>query len=168
MGRSRWRRRSRTPFRAWGLLLTLLAALLGWRGDWPGMTLISGLLACYLLMIRLTRCRVETLRHRPCLWRVRGLLGTCDFHVGYKRGLPVLVRGDNFVGLPTFMWLRDDFTRNSVIPVRSEPQPSQAAHGATATSERAKRPGYDWAMMGITATGVIIALASFAWDVLKK
>jgi hypothetical protein len=164
---ARRRRRSRTPFRAWGLLLTVLAGLLASRHDWPGMALIIGLLLCYLLVIRLTRCRVETLRHRPCRWRVRGLLGTCDFHVGYKRSLPVLVRGDDFVGLPTFMWPRD-FTGHSDDLRRPEPQPAQAAPGGTATAHRAKRPGYDWAMMGIAAAGVVITLASFAWDVLTE
>lgn len=168
MAGSRRRHRSRTPFRAWGLLLTLLAGLLAWRHDWPGAALISGLLACYLLMFRLTRCRVETLRHRPCLWRVRGLLGTCDYHTGYKRGLPVLARGNNFAGLPTFMWPRDDFTHTTGAAARPEPQPSQAAAGSAATSQRAKRPRYDWAMMALAAAGVAIALVSFAWDVLSK
>jgi hypothetical protein len=168
MARSRRRRRGRTPFRAWGLLLALLAALLSWRGDWPGAALIGGLLACYLLVVRLTRCRVETLRRRPCLWRVRGLLGTCDYHVGYKRGFPVLVRGDSFLGLPTFMWRRDDFIRGQATPARPEPQPSQVAHSGAATSQRAKRPGYDWAMMALAAAGVIVALASFGLDVLAR
>lgn len=66
-----------------------------------------------------TRCRVETVKHCPCLWLVRGIAGTCDFHVGYKRGLPVLVRGKRFLGLPTFMWPRDTFDRSAL----SEPQP---------------------------------------------
>jgi hypothetical protein len=168
MARSRRRHRSRTPFRAWGLLLTLLAGLLAWQGDWPGTALISGLLACYLLMVRLTRCRVETLRHQPCRWRVRGILGTCDYHTGYKRSLPVLARGNNFTGLPTFMWPRDDFTPTPTTAARPEPQPSPAAAGTAATSQRAKRPRYDWAMMGLAAAGVAIALASLAWDVLTR
>jgi hypothetical protein len=145
--------------------LTLLAGLLAWQNDWPGAALISGLLTCYLLMFRLTRCRVETLRHRPCRWRVRGLLGTCDYHVGCKRGLPVLARANNYAGLPTFMWPRGDFTHT---PARPEPQPSQAAAASAATSQRARRPRYDWAMMALAAAGVAVALASFTWDVLTR
>jgi hypothetical protein len=47
-------------------------------------------------------------------------VGTCKLHVGLKRGLPRLVRGEGFVGFPTFMWPRDDFAG---VIARTEAQP---------------------------------------------
>jgi hypothetical protein len=119
----------------------------------------------YLLVVRLTRCRVETVKHQPCKWLVRGLLGTCDFHIGYKRSLPVLVRGDRFGGLPMFMWPRDDFVRTGNRP---EPQPTSGARGSSAIAQKARRPGYDWAMLWTTVAGVIIALATFFQGLIPK
>jgi hypothetical protein len=94
MGRRRKRRSA--PFRAWGLLLTALVAIAAYGQLWTEALILAGMLLGYLGVVRLTRCRVETVRHRPCRWIVRGVLGTCDHHVGYKRGLPRLVRGDGF------------------------------------------------------------------------
>lgn len=127
-------------------------------GEWWEAGLLTAMLAFYLLAVRLTRCRVETIKHRPCRWRVRGLLGSCDYHVGYKKSLPTLVRGNNFMGLPTFMWPRDDFAGKLA---RQEDQPAQGARGIAAAANRARRPGYDWVMLGFSAAGVLITLATF-------
>jgi hypothetical protein len=96
-----------------------LVAIAAYGQLWTEALILAGMLLGYLGVVRLTRCRVETVRHRPCRWIVRGVLGTCDHHVGYKRGLPRLVRGDGFAGLPTFMWPRDDFA--GVAAARAEP-----------------------------------------------
>ncbi|MFD2485297.1 hypothetical protein [Amycolatopsis albidoflavus] len=141
-------------------MLTVLAAVLVSQGLWWQTALVTGVLAFYLLVVRLTRCRVETTAHCPCLWRVRGLLGTCDYHVGYKRGLPKLVRGDGFLGLWMFMWPRDDFVRAGS---RAEPQPKR---GGSATSERAKRPGYDWAMFALATVSALVAIAALIRDLI--
>jgi hypothetical protein len=122
---------------------------------------VATLLVFYLLVVRLTRCRVETMQHRPCRWRVRGLLGTCDFHVGYKRSLPVLVRGDDFLGLPTFMWPRDF----AGAPNHADPQPT-TAHGMAATTTKAQRPLYDQIMIGATVAGLFVATAAFVRDLI--
>ena len=163
MRRARSRRRRGTPFRAWGLTLTVLAILLATRELWRETAVVVGMLAFYLLVVRLTRCRVETTEHKPCRWRVRGLLGTCDYHVGYKRSLPVLVRGAGFLGLPTFMWQRDDFVRTAG---RAEPQPALAAHGMTAAATKAKRSGYDHVMMIIAVVGVVVAFLALVRDLI--
>ncbi|WP_410657366.1 hypothetical protein [Amycolatopsis sp. lyj-112] len=153
-------RRRKTPFRAWGVVLAVLSYYFYKERLWQPMLLAAGALLLYLALVRLTRCRVETLKHRPCLWLVRGIVGTCDFHVGYKRGLPVLVRGRGFLGLPTFMWPRDTFDRGA-LPER---QPNSAARGAAAMSSKADRPGYDWAMMSIAGVSVFVAIAAFIRD----
>lgn len=157
MGRSRygWRRNS-PPFRAWGLLLGFFTVVLVLKGLWGSASLLAGILIFYLLVVRLTRCRVETTAHRPCRWRVRGLLGTCDYHVGYKRGLPMLVHGNGV--LPMFMWPRVDFVHAGVRP---DPQPTGAANP---TSARARRPAYDWGMMALAVTGVLVAIAALIRD----
>ena len=102
-------RRNQTPFRAWGLLLSVGMLLLAANNRWGEASVVAAVLVFYLLAVRLTRCRVETLQHRPCLWRVRGFLGTCDYHVGYKRSFPILVPGGS-LGLPMFMWRRGQFS----------------------------------------------------------
>lgn len=161
MGRAR--RRRKAPFRAWGTALAASAALLGYLHDWRWMAVVTVLLVIYLLIIRLTRCRVETLRHQPCRWLVRGLLGTCDYHVGYKRGLPRLVRSQDFAGLPTFMWPRD-WTAGTgrYSQTRREPQPTATGDPV---AERAKRPAYDVAMLALAIVGVLIAGVSLLHDV---
>lgn len=163
MRRSRRRRRRRysTPFRAWGLTLLTLAVILASQELWWQMLMTIGVLSFYLSVVRLTRCRVETQNHRPCLWRVRGLLGTCDYHVGYKRSLPVLVRGEGFLGLPTFMWPRDDFARTVNRPER---QPGPRARGPAATANKARRPGYDWSMMAIAGLSAVLAIVALIRD----
>ena len=169
MGRSRnrWRARRSAPFRAWGWVLAGTAAVLLYQHLWTAAGIVGALWVVYLALLRLTRCRVETTKHRPCGQRVRGWLGTCEYHVGYKRGLPRLVRGDGFVGLPTFMWPRDDFSG------AWEPQPA-ATVGLQAKqprqSGRSGRPGgpggaeRDPAMMWLTVIGVVVALLALIRD----
>jgi hypothetical protein len=140
------------------VLLAVVLVVLASQGLWGAASIVAGILAFYLLVVRLTRCRVETTTHRPCRWRVRGLLGTCDYHIGYKRGLPILVRGRGFLGLPTFMWPRDDFARSRWL---ADPQPNL---GGDATSERARRPGYDWIMMALAGVGVLVAILALVRD----
>ncbi|GAA1685731.1 hypothetical protein [Fodinicola feengrottensis] len=156
MGRRR--RRRWTRFRAWGSLLTVVIGILLWQRAWWPATIFTGILAFYLLWVRLTRCRVETIRHRPCLWRVRGLLGTCDFHTGYKKSIPVLARGSGFAGLPTLMWRRDFF---GTMP---EPQPSPG--GAGTPQPAGGRDNYDWIMMAVGVAGVLIAVAALVRDLI--
>ncbi|WP_145600556.1 hypothetical protein [Prauserella rugosa] len=135
--------------------------LLATQKLWPEMVLCLGALAFYLAVVRLNRCRVETQDHRPCKWLVRGVLGTCTYHVGYKRGLPTLVRGDGFLGLPTFMWPRDDFAR--ARPER-QPERGQKAAGNTA----AKRPSYDWVMMAFAGLSLIVAVIALINDLVSR
>lgn len=164
MGRSRRFGRKPTKFQAWGTLLTAVTVGLAAKQLWEPMWYCLGILALYLATVRRTRCRVETQAHRPCLWRVRGLFGTCDFHIGYKRGFPTLVRGRGFVGLPTLMWPRDNFVGASAGAPR-ERQPDAGARGAAATaSSAASRSGYDQAMMAFAMLGVAVALVALIRD----
>lgn len=166
MGRSRRRGRGggrkSTKFQAWGTLLAVATVGLAVKQLWEPMWYCIAVLGLYLATVRRTRCRVETQAHRPCLWRVRGLLGTCDFHIGYKRGLPTLVRGRGFLGLPTLMWPRDDFVG---VRARQERQPDAGARGTTATATKAAtRSGYDQAMMVFTVLGVAVAAVALIRD----
>ncbi|WP_433168399.1 hypothetical protein [Kribbella sp. CA-247076] len=160
MGSSRRRIRRRKParFKAWGLLLTVLAAIAAYGGQWTAAVVFGGILLFYLLAVRLTRCRVETVKHRPCLWIVRGLAGTCDYHVGYKRGLPRLVRGEGFGGLPTLMWPRDDFAGLTAMRFEPQPQPGRAV------TPQAGRRGYEGLTVLLTVGGLLIALVGVVRD----
>ncbi|OLZ44539.1 hypothetical protein BS329_36300 [Amycolatopsis coloradensis] len=142
------------------MVLAVLACYFSAEQLWQPLLFAVGALLIYLALIRLTRCRVETNKHRPCRWLVRGVVGTCEFHVGYKRGIPVLVRGRGFLGLPTFMWPRDTFDRGAL----PEQQPSSTARGAAAMSSTADSPGYDWVMMSIAGLSMFVAIAAFIRD----
>lgn len=132
------------------------AVLVGQR-LWYSAGVVGLVLLCYLAFLRPTRCRVETLKHRPCLWTVRGMFGTCDRHVGYKRGFPVLVRGTGFAGLPMFMWPRDTFGGTVMA---AEQQPRVAARGRA----KAEQAGGERTMMMLTAASVIIATVALVRD----
>jgi hypothetical protein len=161
MGRSRRRRRNSGEFRSWGLLLSGLAVLSGTAHQWTATAVWTGILVVYFGALRLTRCRVETTKHQPCGWLVRGTIGTCKYHVGYKRGLPRLVRGRGFTGLPTFMWPRDRFEgAEAAVSVRSEPQP-QPGRAVTA---KAARPGYERLTVALTVGGFVVALVGVVRD----
>ncbi|OLT39004.1 hypothetical protein BJF85_07160 [Saccharomonospora sp. CUA-673] len=143
------------------MALTTLAVVLAAQQLWAQMALCLSALMFYLAVVRLNRCRVETQLHQPCRWRVRGLLGTCTYHVGYKRGLPVLVRGDNFLGLPTFMWPRDDFARS-----KPEQQPQRGQK--TIDSAASTRSAYDWAMMVFAGLSLAVGIAALINDLLTS
>lgn len=123
---------------------------------------VAAVLIFYLLVVRQTRCRVETKLHRPCLWRVRGLLGCCDYHIGLKRGLPRLAPAHGF-GLPMLMWPRYDR-----VPAvgEMEPQPSPNARGTAAFAPRARGFSVDRIMMWLAVGSLAVAFASFLRDVL--
>lgn len=161
--RTRTRRgRSSPPFRAWGLVLSAVLILLLTQQLWLASSLVAAALIFYLLAVRQVRCRVETKLHRPCLWRVRGLLGCCEYHVGLKRGLPGLVPVHGF-GLPGFMWPRYDF---QVTVGAVEPQPSPHACGAAALTPQGQGFALDQIMMWLAVASIAVALASFLRDVL--
>ncbi|MFF0268821.1 hypothetical protein [Kribbella sp. NPDC004536] len=158
MGRKRRRRRRSGEFRSWGVLLSALAVLSGTAHQWTALAVWLGILVVYVATLKLTRCRVETTKHLPCGWLVRGTIGTCDYHVGYKRGLPRLVRGRGFTGLPTFMWPRDHF--DGVVSTRAEPQPVPGR----AVTARAARPGYERMTAALTIAGFVVALVGVVRD----
>lgn len=167
MGRSTrgYRRRQRPaepPFQAWGFTLFLIMALLVWLGAWERAALVGAFLAFYLLAVRLTPCRVETKQSTPCRWLVRGVIGTCQYHRGLKRGLPRLVPGGGWGAPPRFMWPRPDLPPAGAV---DDPQPALRARRGEATDRDADRPAYDWIMMGLAAAGVLISLAGVIRDV---
>lgn len=157
MGSSRRRRSGR--FKSWGLLLSALVALSAYGRQWASAAVWLGILGVYFAALRMTRCRVETTKHLPCRWIVRGTIGTCDYHVGYKRGLPRLVRGRGFIGLPTFMWPRDRFD-GVAVSVRAEPQPAPGR----AVTAKAARPSYDRLTVALTVGGFVVALVGVVRD----
>jgi hypothetical protein len=130
------------------------------RGEQVASAWIVVLLSFYLLAVRLSLCRVETQRHRPCRWRVRGLLGSCDCHLGLKRGLPRLVHVGGF-RLPALMWPRYDLA----MAVSSEPQPPNGVPDAAQVAPRARRSWQDNAMLWLAVGSIVVALASFVRDV---
>jgi hypothetical protein len=158
MGRRRRRRRQSGEFRSWGLLLCGLAVLSGAAHQWTTAAVWLGILVVYFAALRLTRCRVETVKHLPCKWLVRGTIGTCEYHVGYKRGLPRLVQGSGFAGLPMFMWPRDYF--GDVVSTPAEPQPGSGR----AVARSAARPGYERLTMALTVGGFVVALVGVVRD----
>lgn len=123
---------------------------------------VAAVLIFYLLAVRQTLCRVETKLHRPCQWRVRGLLGCCDYHIGIKRGFPRLVPVHG-LGLPRFMWPRYHF---DVVVGEVEPQPTSHAHGSTALAPQARTFVLDQIMMWLAVASLTVAFASFLRDVL--
>ncbi|MGC4942804.1 hypothetical protein [Kribbella sp. DT2] len=160
MGRRRRGRGGRPPFQAWGLLLGVLVLWMAAEQYWSEALVIGAILGFYGTAVRLTRCRVGTTAHRPCGWIVRGIVGTCRYHVGYKRGLPRLVRGAGFAGLPTFMWPRDKF--GGLVATRAEPQPRSPAVAMASAKER--RSGYDRLMVVLAMGGFAVAVVGVVRD----
>ena len=163
------RRRRSAPFRAWGLVLSLVLAYAVWQGQWIAAGWVALTLSFYLLLVRHTKCRVETLQHRPCTNGARGFLGSCSRHVGLKRGLPTVVRRGSF-GLPVLMWPRVDLDPPVVRAAASRsggwretgvPKPSPAEPVGEPPARGAWR---DSAMFWFAAASVVVALASFLRD----
>lgn len=134
-GRSHTRRRTSVPFQGWGSLLGVVLLLALYRHLWQASFWIFVTLAVYVGLLRVTLCRVETLKHRPCRWRVRGFLRTCEFHIGLKRGLPTLLPSGR-LALPQFMWPRTDL---AAAGAPYEPQPAPAAGWSGTVSRRDRR-----------------------------
>jgi hypothetical protein len=164
-GHRRQPRPTAPPFRSWGLTLTFIAVLLGSVSAWSAVALVGAFLAFYLLAVRLTPCRVETKKMTPCRWLVRGVVGTCEWHRGLKRGLPRLMPGSGWGALPYFMWSRES-TISAMATVAAEQQPPPTARGVDAIASGADRPAYDWVMLALSGVGVLIALMALLRDFL--
>jgi hypothetical protein len=129
--------------------------------NWSGTAWLGAALVIYLAGVRRTRCRVETRRHRPCRWTVRGYLRSCDYHPGLKRGLPTLYRPRGW-WLPDLMWPRYDLARAGY-----EPRPRAAACGADAVA-----PGNRaWSVRERVTTllavaSLVVAIMSFVRDLI--
>lgn len=155
---ARPRRGGRASFRWWGTGLAAAAVLLAVQGSWTWSAIVSLIWVGYLLFVRLTRCGVETARHRPCRWRVRGLLATCEFHVGDKTTRPTLRWGERAL-LPTLMWPRPYLPPSG----RAEPQPRA---GSSDTDGRARSPLLDRLTVALAVGSLLVAVASLARDLL--
>jgi hypothetical protein len=150
------------PFRAWGLTMSLFALGLAWIGAWVSAGIVVCVLVFYLLAVRRTRCRVQAATHGgPCRWRVRGFLGTCEWHRGMKRGLPRLVPG-GWGAPPKLMWPRDDLESTTMPP---EHKPQVTARGAEMIAPDAPRPERDWVPLSIEIGGLLVALIALMYDV---
>ncbi|MGH3876337.1 MAG: hypothetical protein ACRDSK_04780 [Actinophytocola sp.] len=165
MARRRRRRGASAPFRAWGLVLSLVLGYALWQGQWAAAGWVALTLSFYLLLVRHTRCRVETRQHRPCPLGARGFLGSCGHHLGLKRGLPRVVRRGSF-GLPAFMWPRVDLAPPVVRAAASPASGWQEAGAPRGSSAEPPARGAwrDSAMLWLAVAGVLVALASFLRD----
>ncbi|MDT7644049.1 MAG: hypothetical protein QOC75_1049 [Pseudonocardiales bacterium] len=153
------RKRSSTPFRAWGTVLFLVLLLMIYEGNWTASAWAGGVLLFYLLAVRLTLCRVETLKHRPCRWRVRGFFSSCDYHPGLKGGPPSVVMVPGW-WVPRLMWPRHDL-RGPFQP--QELQPRAAGSAAIAPSARGTSP-QDTLMTWLAIASLAVAAMSFLRD----
>ncbi len=136
----------------------MLAALLAWQRNWEAGGLVALLWLGYVLFVRLSRCGVETRAHKPCRWRVRGLLATCEYHRGDEPVRPVIVWMEGSLR-PRLMWPRRDLARLD----RPERQPGR---GASDTDPAARAPGYERTAVMLAAAGVVVALAAFLRDLI--
>lgn len=157
------RKRTQPPFKAWGLLLTAALVILSSRGLWTSSFLVAGILVFYLLAVKITPCRVETTRHLPCKWRVRGIFSTCEFHTGYKRGLPRTMPGRHPYSLPMLIWHRSDLSPYE----RLERQPAPHARGEAAmASGVAQSATNEMVMKWVAIAGLTVAMATFLRDLI--
>jgi hypothetical protein len=151
----------RKKVRAWGLTLLLAATFSFFQDQWLAGSVFSGALALYLLFVRKTACRVQTLAGgMPCTFSARGYFGTCKPHTGLKRGLPVVRLLGSFK-LPRLMWLRPE----GVPPPRRMAGPI-AATRELGTAEPPARTGRETVMLWVTISGVVVAVAAFLRDLI--
>jgi len=150
----------RKKFRAWGLALTAAASFAFVQDRWLAGLVLSGVLVLYLVFVRKTGCRVQTLTDRPCSNSARGYAGTCKLHTGSKQGMPVL-RALGMFGSPRLMWLRPEGVQ---VPRRAG-QPVSAMR-EVGTAEPPARTGRETIMLWVTISGVVVAVAAFLRDLI--
>jgi len=155
------RRTSRPPFRSWGLLLTFLLLFTLFFKLWIAAFVAAATLSFYLLAVRVVPCRVEKVKGGPCGWRVRGIMSTCDYHTGLKRGLPKLQRHGTF-GIPQIIWLRTNPGTTDAFAL--DPSPNSTTDIATLAPNQQNSPGKEKAMLWLTVAGVLVALISLIRD----
>lgn len=151
-------RRSAGHFHGWGILLAAAAGLLGWQGSWASAAIVAVFWLVYVLLVRSTRCRVETREGNPCRWPVSGQLGTCGFHRGDKwRTLPI-IRWDGAFGLPHLMWPR----AASAPAAGGPPVPPPPAPGPSGSTDLRR----ERLMAVVGVTGLVVAILAFARDLI--
>ncbi|GAA3583092.1 hypothetical protein GCM10022222_79820 [Amycolatopsis ultiminotia] len=149
------RNRSRAVgFQHWGLVLFTVCVVLAARQTWLPFAVCTALWVFYLMTVRLSRCRVETQKGLPCRWRVRGFLGTCNFHVGDKWTVPEICRPPGRI-LPGLIWRRNHPQAGYSAPPDS---------GGAAVAERARGRGLEVLGAAIGAGSLVAAVASFVRD----
>lgn len=162
--RRNYRRRSGTPFRAWGRLLGLLFVVSLLSRQWSAAWLIGSLLVPYWLFAMPAKCWVQTSKGNPCGQNVQGLMSGCKHHPASKWGFP-MITGNGFLRMPTVMWRNPNHRVIRLQPAgfrdagRHEEAPldmGQSPHVNTLNVVVA------W----LTAVGVAIALAAFVRDVI--
>jgi hypothetical protein len=160
MTRRRGRRRV-APFRAWGVPLgTLLAIMLLSAQWWPSIWL-AAVLGYHLIAVRVTSCRVATQRCRPCRWQVSGMFHCCDWHAGLKHRPPTLTRVRGHL-LPLLVWprreRRPDWRRPS-----HEPRPRETGRGLAVLSPNARRYRMPDRIMMVLATMSLFVVGAALW-----
>lgn len=151
----------RKKFRAWGLALLAAATISFFEDQWLAGFVFSGALALYLLFVRKTACRVQTLTGgMPRTFSARGYFGTCKPHTGLKRGMPV-VRALGSFRLPRVMWLRPEG-----VPVPRRMAGPAVTMREIGTAEPPARTGRETVMLWVTISGVVVAAAAFLRDLI--
>ncbi len=162
----RYRRRRgyhrRAPFSSWGSLLTLLLGLALFFQWWFAALLTGATLIFYWWAVLPAKCCVQTRAGRPCSNTVRGIMATCEYHPGAKRGFPILLNNGP-LSLPVLMWRnpRHAPVRQHIVNVEFTEMHAEAPESAAQIS-RAK--SLNTTMAWLTGIGVAIALASFVRD----
>jgi len=127
--------------------------------NWKASAWVGAVLLFYVLVVRLTLCRVETLKHRPCRWRVRGFFSCCDYHLKLKGGPPSVVMVQGY-WLPQLMWPRHDL-RGVYRPDEVQPR----TRGAAAIAPRARGTSpQDILMKWLAVASLAVAIMSFLHD----
>lgn len=151
---------SPAAIRAWGFVLLIVLFILLYRQLWLSALWVAMILAFHLLAVRITLCRVETRQHRPCRWRVRGFLNTCDYHTDLKHGIPVFIYSGRSLTMPALIWPRHE------VEIAGSPERQPSAMGGHALAPAPKSTSYDVLLKWLTIVGVCIAFASFIRDLI--
>lgn len=150
------------PFRAWGLVYLVFVGLLTHAEQWWAAALVTGFYTIYVAWLRISVCRVETTQGRGCRWRVRGMLGCCSYHLGLKRGLPVLRRAPGDV-VPRFMWPRRDLELGQRPRELATPQPSPGISRREASIRR-EGIGDDRKMLWLAVASLVVTFVALVRD----